>query len=83
MTSFAQSSQGRWNCGVDGCHRTYRKFVSYKKHIYEKHIKISHANGTGLLQPENMEVSGDDRQDGFDKDDSISLSPTDVVANNQ
>ena len=68
---------------VDGCHRTYRKFVSYKKHIYEKHIKISHASGAGLLQPEDMEVSSDDRQDGFDEDDSISLSPTDVVGNNQ
>ena len=62
---------------------TYRKFVSYKKHIYEKHIKISHASGAGLLQPEDMEVSSDDRQDGFDEDDSISLSPTDVTANNQ
>ena len=70
-------------CGVDGCHRTYRKFVYYKKHIYEKHIKISHASGAGLLQPEDMEVLIDDRQDGFDEDDSISLSPTDVVGNNQ
>ena len=60
----------------------YRKFVSYKKHIYEKHIKISHAGGAGLLQSEDMEVLSDDRQDGFDKDDSISLSPNDVVANN-
>lgn len=24
-------------CGVDGCTKTYRKFVSYKKHMYVKH----------------------------------------------
>lgn len=26
-------------CGVDGCHRTYSKFVSYKKHMYDVHLK--------------------------------------------
>lgn len=27
----------RVTCGVDGCTKTYRKFVSYKKHMYVKH----------------------------------------------
>ena len=70
----AHDSNFRICYGVDGCHRTYRKFVSYKKHTYEKHIKISHASGAGLLQPEDMEVLSDDRQDGFVDDDSISLT---------
>ena len=68
-------------CGIDGCHRTYKKLISYKMHIYEKHNYKD--NGAGLLQPEDMEVSSDDRQDGFDEDDSIFLYPTYVAANNQ
>lgn len=32
-------------CGIDGCHRTYTKFVSYKKHVYKVHIKPSSQDG--------------------------------------
>ena len=62
-------------CGLDGCHRTYKRFVSYKKHIYEKHLKKSHTSGVGVLQ--DMEVSNDG-QDGFD--DNISST---TVGSNQ
>ena len=76
----AHDSNFRICCGIDGCHRTYRKFLSYKKHIYGKHLKISRGSGVGLLQ--DMEVSDDIIQDDdFDDGSSRVPSPTAVVQN--
>ena len=36
----AHEASFRITCGVDGCTRTYRKFFSYKKHMYVKHRDV-------------------------------------------
>jgi hypothetical protein len=62
----AHDSNFRVCCGVDGCHRTYKKFVSYKKHVYLKHLKTNYVRP---LQTEDMDFSNDDISGDIDVSD--------------
>ena len=56
-------------CGLDGCHRTYTKFVSYKKHMYQHHFKSR--NSGALLADDN-----DDDKNYEDDDDDDNSGPS-------
>lgn len=49
----------RVTCGVDGCTKSYRKFVSYKKHMYVKHRDAQGAGSSerGALVQDSEAVS--------------------------
>ena len=59
-------------CGLDGCHRTYKKFVSYKKHMYQRHFKSGHL-GVQLAYNDD----DDDDNNNYDdyEDNEIGLPP--------
>ena len=56
-------------CGLDGCHQTYKKFVSYKKHVYQRHLK-SRDSGVHFIDDGNDDHHDNDPCDADDKNET-------------
>ena len=41
------------SCGLDGCGRTYNKFVSFRHHLFRKHSEALKARGNCSVEVDN------------------------------
>ncbi|KAH8008650.1 hypothetical protein HPB51_000476 [Rhipicephalus microplus] len=52
-------------CGIDGCSSTYKKFSSYKSHLYRRHRTLLEDTGSSLKHRSHGGTSNADRPDGM------------------
>ncbi len=58
-------------CGIDGCPRTYKKFDSYRHHLYKIHRDVLDVSSVCYNDPEEQGGSNPEEQGGSNQEDSM------------
>ncbi len=63
------------NCGINGCARSYKKFQSYKKHMYKCHFKVFGSS--------SVDAQPDQNSDGFENYPEVDNDTNNLDNNNE